>query len=356
VFAYVGCFTSAARNGKGDGISVYRIVPATGAWRSVQHVDGLVNPSWLLTNGNGSILYALHADEDFASCYAIDRSTGRLTPLNRAATGGHNGVSAKLDPTEKFLIIANYANGSVGVLPVAADGSLGEAVHIYNLRGEARERHRVDHQGSSHPHDIVFDPSGRFVVAPDKGLDRVFVFRFDGRRGRLSRVGKGYTDARSGAGPRHVAFHPTRAFAWILNELDSTITTCLWDGARGILTPIEVASALPGDFTGDNQTAEIEFVSASNTLYVSNRGHDSIAMFRVNRTTGIPRPIGWQPVGGRSPRFFALDPGGRSLFAANWKSGTIKRFSMNSKSGALCATRQTIKTPSPCAIAFVQGA
>ena len=117
--------------------------------------------------------------------------------------------------------------------------------------------------------------------------------------------------------------------------------------------PFEVASALPGDFTGNNQTAEIEFVAASSTLYVSNRGHDSVAMFRVNRTTGVPRPIGWKPIGGKDPRLFVLDPGGRSLYAANLSSDTIRCFRMDEKTGALSTTRQIIKAPSPCAIAFV---
>ena len=193
-------------------------------------------------------------------------------------------------------------------------------------------------------------------MVPDKGLDRVFVFKFDAGRGRLSPAGKGYMDARSGAGPRHMAFHPTREFAWVLNELDSTITTCRWDGTKGILAPVEVTSTLPGDFTGDNQTAEIEFLAASNTLYVSNRGHDSIAMFRVNRSTGVPKAIGWQSTGGEDPRLFMLDPTGRSLYVANLSSSTIKRFDIDSKSGVLGTTRQIIKTPSPCAIAFVAGA
>jgi 6-phosphogluconolactonase len=352
-FAYVGCFTTPARRGKGDGIAAYRISPTNGAWRRIQHVGGLVNPSWLLANRDGSVLYALHADEDYASSFRIDRITGRLTPLNRAATGGRNGVSAKLDPTEKFLIVANYASGSVAVLPVAADGSLGDAVQVFDLPGEARARHRVGHQGSSHPHDIVLDPTGRFVVAPDKGLDRVFVFKFDGRRGRLSPAGAGYMDARSGAGPRHMAFHPTRPVAWVLNELDSTVITCRWDGGQGTLSPVEVTLALPGDFTSDSQAAEIEFVASTNTLYVSNRGHESIAMFRVNRTTGVPRLIGWQSTGGNYPRFFDIDPTGRFLYAANMWSDAIKRFDVDPRSGRLSPSRQTIRTASPVTIALV---
>jgi len=353
LFAHVGCFMEPERGGTGHGISAYRINPTTGAWRSFQKLEGLVNPSWLLTNRGGSVLYSLHADEDYVSSYHIDRVTGRLTPLNRANLGGRNAVSAKLDSTEKFLIVANYASGSVSVLPVGADGSLEKAIQVFDLPGEARERHRVDHQGSSHPHDIVIDPTGRFVVVPDKGLDRVFVLKFDPNRGQLSLSGKGYMDVRSGSGPRHMAFHPNLPVAWVLNELNSTLTTCHWNGRRGALSPIEVVSTLPGDFTDDTQTAEIEFIDATSTLYISNRGHNSIVLFRVNRTTGLPRLIGWQPSGGGSPRFFAPDPDGRSLFVGNWKSGTIRRLDMESKSGALTLTRQTVKTPSPCAIVFI---
>jgi 6-phosphogluconolactonase (cycloisomerase 2 family) len=152
-----------------------------------------------------------------------------------------------------------------------------------------------------------------------------------------------------------MAFHPKLPVAWVLNELDSTLTTCLWDETKGVLSPLDVTSTLPGDFAGDNQTAEIEFVAATNTLYASNRGHNSIVSFRINRTTGMPRLIGWQPSGGDSPRFFAPGPDGQSLMVANWKSDAIKRFDMDTRSGALTPTRQTIKTPSPIAIAFVRG-
>jgi 6-phosphogluconolactonase (cycloisomerase 2 family) len=324
----------------------------TGAWRKTQHLDGLVNPSWLLADKAGNTLYSLHADGDYACSYRIDRASGRLTLLNKASTGGRNGVSGKIDPTGKFLIVANYANGGVGVLPIASDGSLGD-VGVVQLPGEAREIHRINHQGNSHPHDIMFDPSGRFVVVPDKGLDRVFAFRFDPRRGRLSPAGKGYVDARSGAGPRHVVFHPEQPVAWVANELDSTVTTYRWNKTRGTLSPVDVVSTLPGDFTADNQAAEIVFAPSTRTLYVSNRGHESIALYRVNPTTGIPRPLGWQPSGGKYPRYFGLDPSGRFLYAANMESNGIKLFDVSARSGALSPTRQNSKTASPVTIAFV---
>lgn len=354
-FVYVGCFTSDGRGGRGDGIGVYRMDAATGAWRHRQHLGGLVNPSWLLANRAGTRLYALHADEDYATSYAIDPASGRLAPLNRAKTGGRNSVSAKLDASETFLIVANYTSGSVAVLPVAADGSLGDAVQVVGLPGDARARHRVGHQGKSHPHDIVFDPSGRFVVVPDKGIDRVFVFRFDARKGRLTPAGREYMEARDGSGPRHVAFHPVLPVAWVLNELDSTVTTCDWNPRRGTLAPVEVTLTLPGDFTGDNQTSEIAFAPSSSTLYVSNRGHDSLALFRVNRKTGRLTAAGLIPTGGRVPRYFGLDPTRRFLYAANLRTDTIRRFEVNARTGILTPTGQVTKVKTPVTMAFVAG-
>lgn len=353
LFAYTGCLTTAKRKGTGDGIRAWRVNPATGGWKLVQRLDGLVNPSWLLANREGTVLYALHADQDYASSFAIDRETGHLSLLSRASTGGVNGVSAKLDPTESYMVLANYGSGHVCVLPVLADGSLGDVVQAVALPGAPRELHRVGHQEHSQPHDIVFDPSGRFVVAPDKGLDRNFVFKFNKKKGSLNPAGQGYAEARSGAGPRHVAFHPGRPVAWVLNELDSTISTQGWDARSGTLSPRDVISTLPGDFTGDNQASEIAFSAKTSTLYASNRGHDSIAMFRVNRADGGLRPIGWQASGGKVPRFFAFDPSGRFLYVAHLRSHTIRRFDVDMRSGALTPSRQIVKTESPCSIVFV---
>ncbi len=354
LLACVGCLTTEKRQGTGDGISIFRVDGQTGAWKRIGQAGPLVNPSWLLANRAGTMLYALHADQDYASSFAIDRSSGQLVPMGQAKTGGVNGVSAKLDAAEKFMVMANYGSGQVCVLPVMADGALGDAVQVIDLPGQPRQFHRVGHQEKSQPHDIVFDPTGRFVVVPDKGLDRVFVFKFNARTGHLSPAGKGgFVDARDGAGPRHVAFHPRLPVAWVLNELDSTLTTYAWNGKSGTLRPLEVTLTLPGDYTAGNQTSEIEFVARTNTLYVSNRGHNSLTVFRVNRTTGHPSLIGWQGTLGKGPRFFDLDPAGRFLYAANLRSHAIRRFAVDPRSGALTPAGRAAATPSPCAIAFV---
>ena len=238
MFAYVGSFTTAQRKARGDGIHVYRVDAATGMWTHVQHIGDLTNPSFLALSPDQRFLYSVHGDGDYATAFMLNGETGQAKLLNRGATGGNNGVRQAVDPTGKFVIVANYGSGSVAVLPIAADGSLKDQHQLVTLPGEPGP-HKVE-QTRSHPHDIVFDPSGRFLLVPDKGLDRVFVFRFDGVNGRLSPAEQASVKTRPGAGPRHLAFHPKLPIAWVLNELDSTTATYRWDAERGTLTPIQV--------------------------------------------------------------------------------------------------------------------
>src|ERR1700730_12340693 len=255
LYAYVGSFTTAQRNPRGDGIHVYRVDPTTGDWTHVQHIGDLTNPSYLALSPDQRFLYSVHGDGDYATAFALDRETGQAKLINRASTGGSNGVREAVDPSGKFLVVANYASGSVAVLAIAADGSLTDQHRLVALPGEPGP-HRTE-QASSHPHDIVFDPSGRFVLVPDKGLDRVFVFRFDGATGRLTPTEPGSVKSRTGAGPRHRAFHPKLPIVWVINEIDSTIATDRFDTERGTLTAVQVQSTLPSDFTGYSTTSEI---------------------------------------------------------------------------------------------------
>src|SRR5215471_15010869 len=202
MYAYVGSFTTAKRKARGDGVHVYRSNPATGAWSHVQHIGDLTNPSFLVLSPDQRFLYSVHGDGDYATAFALDRETGQAKLLNRAATGGKNGVRQAVDPSGKFLIVANYSSGSVAVLSIAPDGSLKDQHQLLPLRGEPGP-HKTE-QSSSHPHDVVFDPSGRFVLVADKGLDRVFIFRFDSAEGRLTPADPDSVKARPGAGPRHL--------------------------------------------------------------------------------------------------------------------------------------------------------
>lgn len=352
-FAYVGSFTTERRRARGSGLDVYAVDPATGGWTHLQHLGPIDNPSFLLLNGAGTRLYSVHGDLDHASSYTVDRETGRIAALNRAATGGENGVSLALSPDERFLVVANYTGGNVAVLPVAGDGSLGDQMQLLALPGQPRPMHRSGHhQSGSHPHDVVFDPSGRWVAVPDKGLDRIFLFAWDAQAGRLVPADPDHADGRDGVGPRHLAFHPRRPLAWVLNEMDSTVATCRWDGAHGHLEPFDVISTLPGEFTGDTSTAEIAYHPTTRTLYASNRGHDSITVFRVARDTGVPRPVAWVPTLGAGPRFFRIDPAGRFLYVANETGDNIVPFAIDPRTGALSQAHPPITSPSACTIVF----
>jgi 6-phosphogluconolactonase len=349
MYAYVGSFTTAQRKARGDGIHVYRADPATGAWTHLQHLGGLVNPSYLALSHDQRVLYSVHGDEEYASAFALDPATGEAKLLNRAATGGRNGVREAVDPSGKFLVVANYASGSVAVLPIAPDGSLKDQHQLVPLPGEPGP-HKVEQQ-SSHPHDIVFDPSGRFVLVPDKGLDRVFVFSFEAATGKLTPTAQGAVKSRPGAGPRHLAFHPKLPIVWVLNELDSTMATYQFDAATGALKALQVISTLPTDFTGYSTAAEIAVSPDGRFVYGSNRGHDSVTIFAAG-PDGLLSVVGWQPTQGSGPRFIGLDPAGHFLHAANEQVDNIVTFKVDGSSGKLTPTGQEIKNATPVTIVF----
>jgi 6-phosphogluconolactonase len=349
MYAYVGSFTTADRKARGDGIHVYRVDPATGGWTHIQHVANLVNPSYLALSHDQHVLYSVHGDSDFATAFALDPKTGEAKPLGRAATGGKNGVRQALDPSGKYLVVANYSSGSVAVLPIGPDGALKDQHQLVQLPGEPGP-HKVEQQ-SSHPHDIVFDPSGRFVLVPDKGLDRVFVFRFDGATGKLTPTAQGSVQSRPGAGPRHVAFHPKLPIVWVLNELNSTMATYRFDPESGSLTPLQVITTLPTDFTGNSTAAEIAVSPDGRFVYGSNRGHDSVAIYAAN-ADGLLSPVGWQSTQGGGPRFIGLDPSGHFLNAANEQGDNVVTFKVDAASGKLTPTGQNIKNGSPVTIVY----
>src|SRR5262249_14725912 len=350
MFAYVGSFTTAQRKARGDGIHVYRTDPATGSFTHIQHIGDLINPSFLALSPDQRFLYSVHGDGEYATAFSLDGATGQAKLLNRAATGGKNGVRQAVDPSGKFLIVANYSSGSVAVLSIAPDGSLKDQHQLLPLPGEPGP-HKTE-QSSSHPHDVVFDPSGRFVLVADKGLDRIFVFRFDPAEGRLTPADSDSVKTRPGAGPRHLAFHPKLPVVGVRTELDGRVASYHGDPGRGALKPFQVIPPLPTDSTGYSTTAEIAVTPDSRFVYCSNRGHDSVAIYRADAATGALTPIGWQPTQGKVPRFVGLDPAGRFLHAANEQGDTIVTFRVDAGSGLLAPTGQVVNHASPVTIVF----
>jgi 6-phosphogluconolactonase (cycloisomerase 2 family) len=350
MFAYVGCFSPGPRKGKGEGIQAYRMDPVSGAWTPIQYIGGLFNPSWLETNRAETVLYVAHGDRTYLSTYAIDRQTGLLASLGQVESGGSNTVRVVLDPAERFLLAANLTGGSVSVHPVSTDGRPEAPIQVFPMPGEPRDHRRIVQQDHTRPHDIVFDPTGRFFIVPDKGLDCVFVFRYDAKKGRIDLVEDGVVEARAGSAPRHALFHPRLPIVWVINEMDSTLTTYRWDGRRGRLTPVDVVSTLPPDFHGDTSGSEIAFDPVSSTLYAANRGHDSIALYRVNRRTGLAKPFAWEPTRGGDPRHFLFHAKTRLLYASNETGHSVIPFRVDARTGRLRALSRKAETPSPVTV------
>jgi len=347
-FAYVGSRTTRERNARGDGISVFRLDADRGALAPVQVLGDLVNPSFLALNRRGNRLYAVHGDQHEVSTLQVDTQTGRISLLQTQGCEGRNPVHLALDPTERHLVVSNHLAGTLAVLPVHDDGTLAPVSQLVALEGTPGP-HRVE-QPFAKPHFNPFDPSGRFVVVPDKGLDRVFSFRFE--NGRLTPAAVPHVACRENAGPRHVAFHPTAPYAYAVNELDSSVTAYGFDVQTGALSPFQILSTLPDSFTGNSRASEIAIDATGRTLYASNRGYDSIAIFRLDASTGRMRFLGAQPSAGRTPRFFTLTPDGRFMFVLNEDSDRIVSFAVDADSGALRDTGWSIACGSPVCMVF----
>ena len=350
-FAYVGCFTHGTPThheyAHGKGISVYRIDRQTGAWALVQICEAAPNPGFLVLDHSQKFLYAGHGSASEVSSYSIEQQTGNLTPLNRQETSGHNSVHLNMDPANRYVVVAN--GPGVAVFPINGDGSLAASSDRVVPAGEPGRQKQMQ---KAHPHHIVFDPSGRFLVAPDHGIDRIHVYQLDPSSGKLAASSVPPVKSRSGAAPRHIAFHPTRPFAYIVNELDCTVTAYRWNGDRGALTPIQVLPRTPPTYTGDDRGSEIAVAPSGNFVYASNRGHDSIVIFSVEDTTGMLNNVGWEPTQGKKPRFFGLDRSGDLLYAANVETDTIVIFRVDNETGKLTPTGQIVETASPTCIVF----
>ena len=347
--AYVGGYTTPDRDGRGKGIHVYRIEPGNGAWVQEQHVGGLENPSLFTLRRDNSVLYSVHGARKMVSAFRVDPENGRLMLMNQMDCGGVNPVDSALDPTERLLIVPNYSSGNVAVMPLAEDGSLQPVSQVFELPGTTGPD--TAHQQGAMPHGAIFDPSGKFAVVPDKGRDCVFIFRLDPAKGRIAL--HQMMPARPGSAPRHCTFHPALPVLYVNNELDSTITVYQWDAALAVITPVQVIATKPDNFAPRNTTAEIVATSDGRFVYVSNRGHDSIACFSVTGLSGELRLVGHTPTGGKTPRFFTLDPAGGQLFAANQDSDSIVGFLIDAANGGLTPTGVEIQVGSPSAISFI---
>lgn len=346
---YVGSRTTRERNARGAGITVYRHDPQTGRSELVQTVGDLTNPSFLCLDQTQSLLFCVHGDQSTVSSFQIEPASGTLTKVSSVSCEGNNPVHLTVDKSNKFLAVANYATGSIVILPFDKTGQLQPVISKYDLPGNPGP-HKIE-QASSHPHMIPRDPSGRFLVVPDKGLDKVFVFDLKQNGTALKPELAHEIKTREGAGPRHVVFSPTGSFAYVVNELDSTITSYRYNQNDGSLVPFQMVPALPQDFVGDSRAAALVMAPDGVHLFSSNRGHDSVTIYSVDQPTGKINPIGNVPSHGKKPRFMTASPNGRFLFVANEDSDNIKTFSISPK-GELGLLEHQIETGSPVCMIF----
>ena len=351
---YVGTY---AEGENAEGIHLVRMNPRTGELRLAGVARSGANPSFLAIHPNGRVLYAANETTEHngkatgtVTSFAIADESGALTRLNQEPSGGGAPCYVSVDRSGRALLVANYVGGSVALLPITETGRLGTATQVVQHMGTGPNAER---QEAPHAHCILPDPSNRFVLAADLGVDRVMVYRLDVESGTLAYVETGDARLRPGAGPRHIAFHPTLPLVFVANELDSTVTTLQFDGARGYLSVMQTVSTLPTGWTGTNYPADIHLASAGGTLYVSNRGHNSIAVFSVSTSTGafvLEQSVSTE---GDWPRNFTLDPTGRWLLVANQRSGTIVVFARDPESGRLTPTNQRISVASPVCLRFL---
>jgi 6-phosphogluconolactonase len=350
---YVGTYTESGRR---DGIYLVRMDPRSGKLLRVGSVDAGANPSFLAIHPNGRVLYAVNEVEKYngrstgaVSAFAIASNTGALTRLDEQPSEGGAPCYVSVDRSGRVVLVANYAGGSVALLPIQTDGSLAPAAQVVPHTGSGPN---VERQGQAHAHSIVADPSNRFALSADLGVDRVFVYRLDLDGKSLRHVEGGDAVMRPGAGPRHIAFHPTLPLVFVANELDSTVATLRFDAERGTLSPVDVRSTIPSGWAGTNYPADIHIAPSGRTLYVSNRGHNSLAVFTVAESTGALALDQVVSTEGDWPRNFSLDPTGRWLLVANQKSGSVVVFGRDQESGRLTRTRERIALPSPVCLRF----
>lgn len=355
---YVGTYTLDLSHavGKGEGIYICRLDLASGALSRPVLAARTVNPSFLTLDAPGRHLYA--AEEvgyepaqpaGSVSAFARDAASGDLTPLNRQPSHGAAPCHLSLDRTGRVLLVANYASGSVAVLPIETDGSLRRATDLVQHHGSSV--HPVRQQGP-HAHSITPDPANRHAIVADLGLDQLLIYRLDAASGRLTPNASPAINVRPGAGPRHVAFHPNGRRLYAVNELDCTVSAYTYDPERGGLAEFQTVSTLPDGFAGRNTCADIHVHPSGAWLYVSNRGHDSLAVFAIEPATGRLRPVAHEPSGGAIPRNFALDPTGAYLLAANQNSDRVAVFRLDPGSGRPTPTGHTAPIPSPVCVVF----
>lgn len=352
---FVGAYTAGTSTSKG--IQTLRLNRETGELTGLTLAAETPNPSFLALHPNGRALYAVNEIGEFqgkpggsVTAFTIGKG-GALKKINEQGSGGGGPAHISLNKEGSHAFVANYGGGSVSVLPIAKDGSLQPSTGFVQHEGSGTDPKR---QNKPHAHSINVDPSGKFALAADLGLDKLFVYKFDKVKGSITPNDPPFGAAPPGSGVRHFAFAPNGKFVYAINELKSTITVFAWDAAKGTLTEVQTLSTLPEGFTGESFTAEVQVHPSGKFVYGSNRGHNSIAVLAVDQATGKLTLSSTQSTGGSWPRHFGIDPAGEFLLAANQRTDSIVVFRINASTGALAETGKTAQVGQPACVKFIE--
>lgn len=346
---YIGTFTDKTS----EGIYLYYFNEETGELRYYDVVENVADPSFLAL-GSDSTLYAINALFEYqgqptgsVSAFSIERESGKLIPLNVQLSQGRRPAYVCVDRSGKYVLLANYGEGNIVVLPLLSDGRLGPATDIVQHVGTGMH----PRQEAPHAHSVITDPSNSFALAADLGTDTIYVYRFDPKKGKLE-PHRQYKTA-PGSGPRHIVFHPSNCYAVTIHELNSTITLYRWEEYKGELTLLETISTLPQGTSIDNTAAEVKFSACGQFLYVTNRGHNSIGLYAFNEDTGQLSYLNHYDCKGDVPRHFTLSPNGKFLLVANQESSSIVPFHLDRETGGLTFTGNVVKVPTPVCLMFL---
>lgn len=376
--AYVGTFSSPLRDvlptqvdlppGNGRGIHIFHVNRRDGSMTPAGVYELGTSPSCLALNAAGDRLYSANETdqsgeekEGTVSAFAIDRATGELELLNTVRSGGAGPTYVSVHPSGRFVLVANYFGGSVAALPILDDGRLGSAADVKSGTGQIGPTRATNAPPGSfaisghdrtHAHMIQADPSGRFVLHADLGLDKIFVWKFDARNGSLTAVDPPAMSLPPGDGPRHFCFHPNGRSFYSVQEEGSNVVRCDYDAEAGRLTPHQTISTLPRGFAGSNFCSELLTSPDGRFVYAGNRLHDSVAIFSVG-AGGDLTYVGEEWTRGNYPRSFSLDPSGKFLFCCNQRSDNLTIFEVDEETGALEFTGRYVPVGNPSIVVFL---
>ncbi len=352
---FVGTYT---RAGSSKGIYTFRM-DDSGGMTEVAVAEGISNPSFLAIHPNGKNLYAVAEVAEASGVpggalysYEIDHPSGELSLMNQQSTGGPGPCHVSVDATGKYAVVANYAGGSVCMLPVNDDGSLSPSSHFIQHYGGTKVN--PQRQEKAHAHSANLSPDNRIVIINDLGMDQLRVYEMDLEAGKLKFNEESSVMSAPGAGPRHFDYHPNGKYAYAINELGCTVTAYNYDAQTGGLSEINTLSTLPEGYDGENTTADVHVSPDGRFVYGSNRGHNTLAIYRIDEADGSIEFVSDQSTGGKTPRNFAIHPEGKFLYAANQDSDSIIQFEIDSASGKLAPIGREIRCPMPVCIKFLQ--